>query len=426
MFLFLYLFTSRSERVARRDKDAGSATPIHAPPTQTGVARMSQAKTVPWWFLCYVSVCLRWMRVSPDCPRRERTSVWGSCTLITLSGATETDNKTCSAAPRLTLTISAHAVVQRARKCPQARDGARLLIMKLQITKSNYSPISSQKILWPELPSPPSLSRLLFPVAFSLSSIPRFFFFFFFLHFSLSLSLSPHHVLPPLPGAAADRMTSPPSLGGLQHLKTQCIRTVCVCVCLRSTSRSRRSSATDDSKDHHFQKRSIVCVCVSVCDDAEWNQIVCVCVCERRRIRNHEAWMGRSTLTVSKPRLWAHLKDLVLMPRCCVSTEGLKMAVITSPHSISLHLNWIWAQTVPPSVSLHWLYARCCRITYRYCNAALQSRKPLQHQLLMWKTTCCLLAFSWEHLPVTSSRSWAPTLLFNMWPLKWSYITLNA
>lgn len=245
-------------------------------------------------------------------------------------------------------------------------------------------------------------------------------------YISLSLSFSP-----PCFASSAGRCSRQNDITTLawwtaafeNSMYTYCM---CVCVCLRSTSRSRRSSATDDSKDHHFQKRSIVCVCVSVCDDAEWNQIVCVCVCERRRIRNHEAWMGRSTLTVSKPRLWAHLKDLVLMPRCCVSTEGLKMAVITSPHSISLHLNWIWAQTVPPSVSLHWLYARCCRITYRYCNAALQSRKPLQHQLLMWKTTCCLLAFSWEHLPVTSSRSWAPTLLFNMWPLKWSYITLNA
>ena len=142
------------------------------------------------------------------------------------------------------------------------RDGARLLIMKLQITKSNYSPISSQKILCPELPSPPLY------LAFSLSSIPRFFF--FFLHFSLSLSLS--LFLPTMLCLLCRALQQTEwhhhprwwTAAFENSMYTYCM-CVCAWACLRSASRSRRSSATDDSKDHHLQKRSIVCVCVCVC-----------------------------------------------------------------------------------------------------------------------------------------------------------------
>lgn len=49
-----YLFTSRSERVAWWDKDAGEPHPSTHRPTQTGAVHMSQAKNVLWWFLCYI------------------------------------------------------------------------------------------------------------------------------------------------------------------------------------------------------------------------------------------------------------------------------------------------------------------------------------------------------------------------------------
>lgn len=249
------------------------------------------------------------------------------------------------------------------------RDGARLLIMKLQITKSNYSPISSQKILCPELPSPPLY------LAFSLSSIPRFFFF-FFLHFSLSLCLS---FSPPCFASSSGRCSRQNDIttlaGGLQHSKTQCIRTVCACV---------RERAWDQHPGHgdplqRTTQRIITCKRDRLC--------ACVCVCERGRNRHREAWMGRyegrkSTLTVFKLFVSSFLKTVF---RCCASAEGLKMSVITSWHSLSLHLKWVWAQTVPPSVSLHWLlqdYLQILRCNHRnlsdisFCRSNMENNLP--------------------------------------------------
>lgn len=97
-----YLFTSRSERVAWWDKDAGEPHPSTHRPTQTGAVHMSQAKNVLWWFLCYISPDFRWMCVPLIVPveSRQAFGVFGegkkkkkrACTLIILS-ATETDNK---------------------------------------------------------------------------------------------------------------------------------------------------------------------------------------------------------------------------------------------------------------------------------------------------------------------------------------------
>lgn len=149
------------------------------------------------------------------------------------------------------------------------RDGARLLIMKLQITKSNYSPISSQKILCPELPSPPLY------LAFSLSSIPRFFF--FFLHFSLSVSvsLSPHHALPPLPGAAADRMTSPPSLVDCSIRKLNVyVLYVRVCVSVPEISIQVTEILCNGRLKGSSLAKEIDCVRVCVCVSGEETGIV--------------------------------------------------------------------------------------------------------------------------------------------------------
>lgn len=125
---------------------------------------------------------------------KQASVFWAWSTLIILFGAKETDNNLLSSS---TVNISNINLtdVQHDCNCPRAKTVARLLIMKLKITKSNYSPISSQKILCPELPSP----RLYLSFSLPLPSFPspslRF------LRFSLSPSSA---------GAAADRMTSPP------------------------------------------------------------------------------------------------------------------------------------------------------------------------------------------------------------------------
>lgn len=140
------------------------------------------------------------MCVFSDHARGERTSsglrgraIKRASALIILFGATETDNNLLtSSTVNIISNISAHCR-STCMQLSSGGDSARLLIMKLKITKSNYSPISSQKILCPELPSP----RLYLSFSFLLPSFPS------------SLSLPS---LASSAGAAADRMTSPPSL----------------------------------------------------------------------------------------------------------------------------------------------------------------------------------------------------------------------
>ncbi len=149
-------------------------------------------------------------------------SGWGktwASTLIKLLGATETDNNLLSSS---TFNISKSSTPCHAM-CVQLSPGwgrARLLIMKLKITKSNYSPISSQKILCPELPSPRLYLGFSFPLpSFPSSSLASY----------VSLSLFPLACLLCWRCSRQNDITTLAS--GLQCSKAQCIRTVCVCAC---------------------------------------------------------------------------------------------------------------------------------------------------------------------------------------------------
>lgn len=112
---------------------------------------------------------------------------WGekkgaSTLIIYCCEATEKDNNLlCSSTVNMS-NISTHCFVM----CKQLSSGwdcARLLMLKLKITKSNYSTISWQKMLCPELLSP----RLYLSFSFPSPSLAS----------NISLSLSP--CLPPLP-----------------------------------------------------------------------------------------------------------------------------------------------------------------------------------------------------------------------------------
>lgn len=142
--------------------------------------------------------------------------------------------------------------------------------MKLKITKSNYSPISSQKILCPELPSP----RLYLSLLPSFSPLPLS-----LLHFPLSLPL-----LACLLCWCCSRQND------ITPLLADCsVRKVNIYVCARMYARGGMPEinipATEilcnrrlDLKNHHLNKRSIVCVFVTILNGFRLNVCVCVCV----------------------------------------------------------------------------------------------------------------------------------------------------
>lgn len=168
-----------------------------------------------------------------------------------LFGATETDNNLLSSSTVNISNISTHCRAM-CMQLSSGWDSARLLIMKLKITKSNDSTISSQKILCPELPSP----RLYFSFSLLQPSFPSP-----SLASYISLSLSP--CSPPLLALQQTEWHHQPRL---RCSKTQCAR---VCMCARGGMPEINIPTTKvlrygllHLKDQHFNKRSIVCVCV--------------------------------------------------------------------------------------------------------------------------------------------------------------------
>lgn len=189
----------------------------------------------------------------------------GDSTLITYLLEQQREKIACSAAPTQGI---AHMFVQCACNCPQA-DSAKLLIIRLKITKSNDSSLIRDNLL-PGTPvwlySSNFLSCALISHLLCLLCI-------------YSNSLSPFFAS--TPGAAAGRMTSPPWIVDCGVWKT---KWVCVFLCTRRQGNSSNSILTTNIPcngglhitDRNFYRRSIVFVFVCVCVDSEWDQCECL------------------------------------------------------------------------------------------------------------------------------------------------------
>lgn len=145
-----------------------------------------------------------------------------------LFGATETDNNLLSSSTVKISNISTHCRAM-CMQLSSGWDSARLLIMKLKITKSNDSTISSQKILCPELPSP----RLYFSFSLLQPSFPSP-----SLASYISLSLSP--CSPPLLALQQTEWHHQPRRWTAVFENSMC---ACVYVC-------KRRHAWDQHPDH--------------------------------------------------------------------------------------------------------------------------------------------------------------------------------
>lgn len=122
--LRIQLLASSSECMACWDKDAGGPHPSTNSDKQVQCTCHSLKMFCGDFSACWTPVCFRWMWVS-DYSHREMTSFrlvgWAKMSPhINHPVWTKRKTITCSAAPRLTLAISTHTVVQCACNCPEA------------------------------------------------------------------------------------------------------------------------------------------------------------------------------------------------------------------------------------------------------------------------------------------------------------------